>query len=204
MVLAITTEQEHLADAVGQFAARHAPIDKTRASFDSIASGEIPHWWPELVAHGFHAVHLAEAVGGQGGTLADLGCVIEAAAAALLPGPLLATATTSAVADLAGASGASLVADIAAGATAVVVLPDHSDIRATAEGEGWRLVGSSASILGICAAQRVLVAAETDDGHRWFMLDARGDRAQSLVVDQREGTDLSTDVGVLRLVDHVV
>ena len=28
MVLAITTEQEHLAEAVSRFAARHAPIDK--------------------------------------------------------------------------------------------------------------------------------------------------------------------------------
>lgn len=204
MALAITTEQEHLADAVGQFAARNAPIDKTRASFDAIASGEIPHWWPEFVAHGFHAVHLAEAVGGQGGTLADLGCVIEAAAAALLPGTLLSTAATSAVADLAGEPAVPFVADLAAGATAAVVLPDHSDIRADAVGDGWRLAGSSTSILGLCAAQRVLVAAETDDGHRWFMLDACGDRAQTLVVEQQQGTDLSTDVGVLCLVDHVV
>src|SRR5690349_19910352 len=201
MALAITTEQEHLADAVGQFAARNAPIDKTRASFDSITSGEIPNWWRDFVAHGFHAVHLAEAVGGQGGTLADLGCVIEAAAAALLPGPLLSTATTSAVAVLAGESAASLVADLAAGATAALVLPDHSDIRADAGVDGWRLAGSSASILGICSAQRVLVASQTDDGYRWFVLDAAGDRGQNLVVEQQHGTDLSTDVGVLRLVD---
>ena len=41
MALAITTEQEQLADAVTQFAARHAPLDKTRAAFDSIAAGEL-------------------------------------------------------------------------------------------------------------------------------------------------------------------
>ena len=39
MALAITTEQEQLADAVTKFAARHAPLDKTRAAFDSIAAG---------------------------------------------------------------------------------------------------------------------------------------------------------------------
>src|ERR1700723_3226369 len=87
MVLAITTEQEHLADAVSQFAARHSPIDKTRAALDSLAAGELPPWWEEFTAHGFHAVHLPEVAGGQGGTLVDLACVIEAAAAALLPGP---------------------------------------------------------------------------------------------------------------------
>ena len=38
--MAITIEQEQLAEAVTQFAARHAPIDKTRAALDSIAAGE--------------------------------------------------------------------------------------------------------------------------------------------------------------------
>ena len=40
MTLAITVEQEQLVDAVNRFAARHAPIDKTRAEFGRIASGE--------------------------------------------------------------------------------------------------------------------------------------------------------------------
>src|ERR1700745_1221809 len=37
MTLAITVEQEQLVDAVNRFAARHAPIDKTRAEFGRIA-----------------------------------------------------------------------------------------------------------------------------------------------------------------------
>ena len=205
MVLAITAEQEHLADAVGRFAARHAPIEKTRASFDSIATGEIPHWWPEFVAHGFHAVHLAEAVGGQGGTLVDLACVIESAAAALLPGPLLPTVTASAVADLAGDAGASVVADLATGTTAAVVLPEHSDVTAIAHADGWRLTGGSASTLGICAAQRILLAAHAQDGgERWFVIDTTGRPGGNASVEQQQGTDLSTDVGILRLVDHTV
>ncbi|EPQ44802.1 Acyl-CoA dehydrogenase [Mycobacterium sp. 012931] len=73
MALAITAEQEQLAQAVAQFAARHAPIDKTRAAWDSIAAGELPPWWEELTAHGFHAVHLSEDAGGQGGTLGGHG-----------------------------------------------------------------------------------------------------------------------------------
>jgi alkylation response protein AidB-like acyl-CoA dehydrogenase len=205
MVLAITTEQEHLADAVSRFAARHAPIEKTRASFDSIAAGESPHWWGELTAHGFHAVHIAEGAGGQGGTLADLGCVIEAAAAALLPGPLLSTATASAVATLAGESAASLVADLVAGATAAVVLPEHSEVRAVRRQDGWRLTGSSASILGLCAAQRIVLAARSEDNaERWFVLDTGRAKGADFLIEQQRGTDLSTDVGVLNLVDHTV
>src|SRR5579859_4158899 len=149
MVLAVTAEQEDLVDAVGRFASRHAPIDKTRAAFDSLAAGELPSWWEEFTAHGFHAVHLAEAAGGQGGTLSDLGCVVETAAAALLPGPLLSTVTASAVAALADESATSLIADLAGGVTAVVVLPEDSDVCAIRRADGWRLSGSSASALGL-------------------------------------------------------
>lgn len=205
MGLAITTEQEQLVDAVGRFAARHAPIDKTRAAFDSIAVGETPLWWEEFAARGFHAVHLPEEVGGQGGTLAEMACVIEAAAAALLPGPLLSTATASAVASLADPSAAELIADLAAGATAVVLLPGDADVRAVADGDGWRLDGNSASTLGIVAAQRILLAARSDASEDlWFVLSPPGTQDPSLTVEQQRGTDLCTDVGVLQLVGHRV
>jgi alkylation response protein AidB-like acyl-CoA dehydrogenase len=196
MALAITTEQEQLVDAVTGFARRHAPIDKTRASVDSIATGELPTWWEEFTAQGFHAVHLAEDIGGQGGSLSDMACVVEAAAAALLPGPLLSTVAASAVADLADAP--ELMAELAAGATAAVVLPEHSDVRATADEAGWRLTGSTQSTLGICAAQRILLAAHTVDGERWLVLDASSD---GVTVTPQQGTDLCTDVGELHLVD---
>jgi alkylation response protein AidB-like acyl-CoA dehydrogenase len=202
MGLAITDEQDQLAEAVTSFAARHAPVDKTRASFDSIAAGEVPSWWEELTAYGFHAVHLPATAGGQGGSLTDLGCVIEAAAAALLPGPLFATAIASAVAGLADGSGATFMAECAGGAPAAVVLPEHSNVGAVREGNGWRLDGSCAPTLGIVAAQRILLAATADDGTaRWFALDAQG---AGLSVARQRGTDLSTDVGVLTLNSHAV
>ncbi len=203
MALAITTEQEQLADAVTKFAARHAPLDKTRAAFDSIAAGELPSWWEEFTAHGFAAVHIQEESGGQGGTLADMACVVEAAAAALLPGPLLSTATAGAVAALAGPAAAPLLTDLAAGATAAVVLPEHSTVHAVHDGDSWRLNGSTGTTLGICAAQRILVAAHAGEGaDLWFVLDAGS--GSGLSVEQQRGTDLSTDVGVLHLADHRV
>jgi len=202
MALAITAEQQQLVDAVSRFATRHAPIDKTRAAFDSIAAGELPSWWSQFVVHGFHAVHLPVDIGGQGGSLVDMACVVEAAAAALLPGPLLSTVTASAVASLADASAKPLLTELAEGATAVVILPEHSDVHAVSDGDAWRLNGSSGSVLGICAAQRILLCAQTkDSGQRWFALDAR---SEGLKVEAQQGTDLCTDVGVLDLVDHIV
>lgn len=200
----MTDEQRQLADAVSQFATRHAPVDKTRAAFEAIAAGELPQWWPDFVVHGFHAVHLPEAVGGQGGTFLDTACVVEAAAKALLPGPWLSTVAAGAVAMTAAAlddpATVSLLHDLASGATAAVVLPEHSDYRAVALDGGWRLSGSSGLTLGICAAQRIVVPARTEGGEElWFVLD--GD-ASGVRADPQKGTDLCTDVGVLQLTDH--
>lgn len=207
MAFGITTEQEQLAAAVGDFAARHAPIDKTRASFDSIAAGELPPWWEELTASGFHAVHLPEAVGGQGGSLADLGCLVEAAAAALLPGPLLSTTIASAVTHLSDDSGGALLADLVGGVPAAAVLPEHSMVRVTRHRDGWQLDGSSAPTAGMICAQRILLAVHTDTDAeadvRWFALDA-GRTVPGMLVEPRRGTDLSTDVGVLTLTGQVV
>jgi alkylation response protein AidB-like acyl-CoA dehydrogenase len=200
MTLAITVEQEQLVDAVTRFAARHAPIDKTRTAFDQIASGQTPSWWPDLVDSGFHAVHLPGHVGGQDGTLTDTACVIEAAAAALLPGPLLSTVTASAVANLADASVKPLLTELAAGATAAVILPEHADVRAVRDAHAWRLNGVSESVLGIIAAQRILLPAHTAEGQRWFVT-APG---PGLRIEPQQGTDLCTDVGVVELTDHVV
>jgi 3-oxochol-4-en-24-oyl-CoA dehydrogenase len=200
MTLAITGEQEQLVDAVTRFAARHAPIDKTRAAFDEIASGQTPSWWPDLVDSGFHAVHLPGHVGGQDGALADTACVIEAAAAALLPGPLLSTVTASAVANLADASVKPLLTELASGATAVVILPEHADVRAVRDAHSWRLNGTTESVLGISAAQRILLPAHTAEGQRWFAT-APG---PGLRIEPQQGTDLCTDVGVVELIDHVV
>lgn len=204
MALAITTEQEELVDAVTGFAARHAPTDKVRAAFDSIAAGEIPPWWEEFTAAGFHAVHLPESAGGQGGTLADLACAVEAAAAALLPGPVLSTVTASAIANLADQTGSPLIAELAGGATAVAVLPENSDVRAVADGDSWRLTGTSGTTLGICSAERILLTGRTDAGDDlWFALDARLP-VSGLSIEAQNGTDLTTDVGVLNLQDHAL
>ena len=77
MPIGLTPEQLQLEDAVGRFAARHAAVDQTRGSFDALAEGTLPKWWDDLVAQGFHAVHLPDSVGGQGGSLSDAACVLS-------------------------------------------------------------------------------------------------------------------------------
>lgn len=202
MTLGLTPEQQDLSDAVGQFAGRHAPIAATRDNFDALAAGRLPEWWDALVANGFHAVHLPEELGGQGGRLIDAACVLESAAKALLPGPLLATVTTGAVALLADSTPAaeSLLRELASGMPAAVVLPEDGDFRARPDGQGWLISGTSKVTAGACVARVILVGARTGDGEVvWVPVSTEQPTA---TIDSAPGTDLVVDVGVLRLNEY--
>jgi alkylation response protein AidB-like acyl-CoA dehydrogenase len=202
--LGLTPEQQALSDAVGQFAARHAPIAATRDHFAAFAAGKLPPWWDELVANGFHAVHLPEHLGGQGGRLMDGACVLESAGKALLPGPLLPTVTTGAVALLADPTAAaeSLLRDLASGLPAAVVLPDDGDFRARIDGKGWLVTGTSNVTAGAYSSRVILVGARTPDGDVvWAPVDTGKPTA---TVESVNGTDLVTDAGILQLDEHHV
>ena len=199
----MSPEQQELSDAVGQFAARHAPIATTRDSFDDLAAGRVPGWWDALVANGFHAVHLPEDLGGQGGRPIDAACVLEAAGKSLLPGPLLSTVAAGAVALLADPTprAQSLLRDLASGATAAVVLPDDDGgLQARAEDGHWLISGASTVTAGVCAARVILVGARTQDAEIvWALVDREKPTA---TVEAIAGTDLVADAGILRLDDY--
>jgi len=204
MTLGLSPEQQALSDAVGQFAGRHAPVAATRDNFAAQSDGQLPSWWDLLVTSGFHAVHLPEHLGGQGGRLVDAACVLESAAKALLCGPLLPTVTAGAVALLADPTPAaeSLVRFLASGVPAAVILPDNGEFHARADGSQWLVTGTSEVTAGIGSARAILVGVPTQDsGVTWVPIDTRQPTA---TVESVHGTDLTTDVGILRLADHCV
>ena len=197
MTIGLTPEQDQLAAAVADFAERHAPIEKTRHAFDSLAAGELPAWWDEFVGNGFHAVHLPEQIGGQGGTLIDTVCVVEAAATAMLPGPVLPTILAGAVASLAEdtAAAQALLARLAGGAPAALIT-DRDGLRATLDDTGATVSGTSAATPGLCAAQVILAPARFGGRTRWLIIDPAAPGAE---VTPLTGTDKTVDVGALRL-----
>jgi alkylation response protein AidB-like acyl-CoA dehydrogenase len=202
MTLGLTPEQQDLSAAVGQFAGRYAPIAATRTNFDALAAGQLPGWWDVLVANGFHAVHLPEDLGGQGGQLIDAACVLDSAAKALLPGPLLPTVMTGAVALLADPTPAAetLVRDLVSGLPAAIVLPDGGDFRARADGQRWLVSGTSEVTAGASSARAILVGARDEhDDVVWVVV--RSERPTA-TVESAPGTDLVTDVGILRLAEY--
>ncbi|KUI45463.1 acyl-CoA dehydrogenase [Mycobacterium sp. GA-1199] len=204
MSLALSPEQRELSEAVAQFVARRAPVSNTRESFDLLAQGHLPSWWEEFVANGFHAVHLPERYGGQGGGLLDAACVLEAAGRTSLPGPLLPTVATGAVALLAEPTPAAeaVLTRLAEGAAAAVALPGDSAFTARDDGQWWVIDGDSDLLAGICTATTALVCAVTEGGDRiWFVVDTTH---HSAAVESVRGTDLLTDLGRLRLADYPV
>lgn len=147
-------------------------------------------------------MHLPEEVGGQGGRLMDSACVLESAAKALLPGPLLPTVTTGAVALLAdpGPAADSLLRQLAAGAPAAIILPGNGEFRTRRDGAGWVVSGASDVTAGVCSAQVILVAAVAPDGDvTWLVVDPEQVTATT---ESADGTDIVTDVGRLRLTEH--
>ena len=197
MTIAITPERQELVAAVKRFVDRHAQLADTRSALDELSEGHLPAWWKDLVDNGFHAVHLDEQVGGQGGGRTDMACVLAAAAEKLLPGPLLGTAIAGAVVSAADPTEAArvLLKEIAGGLPATVVLPGHSDFRMDADG---RITGSSGLTQGICSAQRVVVPARTADRRSvWAVVDPAG-----CPIDRRRGTDPTVDLGILHLNHH--
>jgi alkylation response protein AidB-like acyl-CoA dehydrogenase len=122
----------------------------------------------------------------------------------MLPGPLLSTVIAGSVALTAEptACATALLSDLAAGATATLILPDDSDFVATRTDGGWQVNGTSGLALGIASAQKIVLPARVEGGGvAWLVVD---NADSELEIEPHRSTDLTVDVGALRLRDHVV
>ena len=200
MTIALTSDQQELAEAVAGFTARHAAITVTRAAFDKIAVGELQPSWQALVDQGLHAIHLPAWAGGDGAGLVELAVVLEQAAFGLFPGPLLPTVFAGQlIAEHAPEPLARrLLPGLVAGATAAGAVT-AAGLRAVKSDAGWRISGETPPVLGAASAQILVLGAESDGGTVWFVLDA-GQRGGTEIV-QAEPVDLTRDVGRLMLSD---
>lgn len=202
MSVTLSAEQRQLGESLRQFAARHAPMADTRKAFDTLAVGELPPWWNDLVSNGFHAVHLPDRYGGQGGGLLDVAAVLEAAGTVSLPGPLLPTVTAGAIGLLAEATAAreEFLRALGAGAPAIAVLAGQSSLTAQPVDDGWLITGVSEVISGARSARIALVCASCDDGtDLWAVVDTA-----HAVIQPVAGTDLLTDLATIAVADYSV
>jgi hypothetical protein len=101
MPLAITDDHRYLADVVRTFVANHGGRTAARATLDDPAAAT-PPFWKEIQGLGWLGLHLPEEHGGEGFGIPELAVVLAELGRAVVPGPLLATALTSAVLAEAG------------------------------------------------------------------------------------------------------
>ncbi|MGP5731129.1 acyl-CoA dehydrogenase family protein [Arthrobacter rhombi] len=196
MPLSLTEEHTDLASAVSDFAERFADILETREHLQAYAAGGRPDHWAELVDNGLHALHINEARGGQGGSVADTAIVVEEFGHRLVPGPLVSTVlASSAVAGAteckASTSGLDLFAD---GATGALVMPTAA-VTVAASAEGWLLSGSI-GVASLLSAEQLVIGFTSEDVTRFALVDAQ---AAGLTKRVAASSDLTRDAGILEL-----
>jgi alkylation response protein AidB-like acyl-CoA dehydrogenase len=97
MPIGITDEHAELAASVRKWAESQGSIDAVRAAETDPTS--LASWGARAAEMGLTAIALPESIGGGGGTLLDQAVALEAAAYALVPGPLLTTAVAGLLYD---------------------------------------------------------------------------------------------------------
>jgi len=203
MPIAVTEEHESLRRTAQRWLETHCPPTEPRALAEAVPtpsavplSSELPPVWEKMAAQGWLGLHIDEADGGQGFTLAEVAVVLEELGAALFPGPVLPTLLVSAAlarhADvearrrlLPGLADGSLTAAVAFGALA----------DADRSGDGSLLLrGVLRPVLGLPEAR--LVLAPLTGSTEWCLLD-RSVLGDALSADALAALDPTRSVGAL-------
>ncbi len=143
MPIGISDEHSELAATVRKWAESQGSITAVRAA-ETDPAALVP--WSTLTAEmGLAAIALPESVGGGGGSLLDQAVAIEAAAYALVPGPLLTTAVAGLMYDdedlRAGIAEGRIVVGLGVTTRAVLDAPSATHLSVPA-GEGHLVVAS--------------------------------------------------------------
>ncbi len=132
MPIGISDDHVALADAFGKWAASLGGVEAARAAEDDPVA-EFAEHGAAVAEMGLAGIAVPEGLGGAGGSVLDLAVALEAAAEALVPGPLLGTAVASVVlGELAG--------PVAAGEMRVALALDSDGVVLDAPGATHALV----------------------------------------------------------------
>jgi alkylation response protein AidB-like acyl-CoA dehydrogenase len=165
----VTGDQRAVADAVRGWAARSTPLATARSQ--ETAPDAWRKHWSDLAALGVFAVAVSEELGGAGGSVVDLAVMLEAAAEALVPGPVASTALAALV--LSQAASGELLSRVAAGELPAAVAFDASGLTATRTPDGGIVVdGTTTPVLGAAPDSLLVLGAHEGTSQVWFAVDA--------------------------------
>ncbi|QDQ98239.1 acyl-CoA dehydrogenase [Tomitella fengzijianii] len=197
MTIATTAEQQAVQDSIGAWARSASPLETVRRSEDD------PRSWrglyPAMADLGVLSVALPEELDGAGGTVADLAAMLESAAAALAPGPVLTGALAGLVlAQAGGAAADELAPALAAGerTCGLAVEPAGAAGSGTPDG-GLSLTGDAGLVYGYDEDGLILVrlaGGDDADGETWVLLDAG---AEGVRADPQQAADFSVPMATV-------
>ncbi|MDP9823431.1 acyl-CoA dehydrogenase [Nocardioides massiliensis] len=158
MTFALTDVQHDLAATVRSLAAK-AGRGRDLVPDDR---GAVVGPWDAVVELGLHVIHLPDEVGGQGGSLLDLGVVLHESGYGLLPGSLAPTAIAAAVLNGAEEPGSTpWLRRIVAGERAALVRAEGlSVVDGTVSGTAPLVLGGAAADLLVVVSQSGCVVVE--------------------------------------------
>jgi alkylation response protein AidB-like acyl-CoA dehydrogenase len=180
VLIGFTSEQSQLRDATRDLLAGVSSEARVRALMPDPA-GSDPDAWRELAGLGLPGIAIPERFGGDGGSLADQGVVLEAMGRVLCGGPYFSTAVLAAQTLLAAPDddpvATELLEGICAGGLTVTLAVtetggrwDEAGVRLPAApgASGWELTGSKTFVPDGATADVILVAARTAAGISLF------------------------------------
>jgi alkylation response protein AidB-like acyl-CoA dehydrogenase len=170
----LSDEQKILLDSVASFVKKQSPVSRLRELRED-PTGWSREVWQRMGEYGWLGLTLPEAVGGFGGTFADVALILEQLGTALAPEPFLPSLVASIPILRLGTEEQqqTYLAPFAEGRTSLALACaetrsryDVSDVetRAVKSGGGYRLDGSKRWVLNGHAADTILVSARTSDG----------------------------------------
>ncbi|ODR03855.1 acyl-CoA dehydrogenase [Mycobacterium sherrisii] len=205
-------DAESLREVVRQFLEKRSPETEVRRLMETTAGYDPVVWTQAAVELGLHGLVLPEHHGGGGASPVELGVVFEEMGSVLFCGPFLATVGLAATALLEigdEQAQAAYLPDIAAGKTVATLAwsgdePTASTLRASCDGNNWRVSGTADIVIDGASADLVLVAARTARGLTLFAVqgnDTNLTRTPLMTMDStRKLTELTFDFTAATLI----
>jgi len=200
--IAVTEEHESLRRTAERWLQTHCPPEEPRAVAESPSPGpDLPAVWEKMAAQGWLGLHLPEASGGEGFTLAEVAVVLEELGHALFPGPVLPTLLVSTVVSRRAdeATRTALLPGLADGTITAAVALGAPGLESGGGAAGAALTGALRPVLGLPPARLVLVPLDRGpDGVRWWLLD-RESVGDHVSVEALPALDATRPLGSLEI-----
>ncbi|MBJ8340270.1 acyl-CoA dehydrogenase [Antrihabitans sp. YC3-6] len=197
MSIATTDEQNAVQESIRAWARGAAPIAALRSVEADPARAD--YWrglWPGVAEVGLLSVAMREELGGAGGTVVDLAAMLEAAATALVGGPVLSTALVGLILDRSGEPVAKRRGpEIADGTRPCAVVVDGTPASATSAPDGGLVLNGPVGLaIGAVGGADVLLSYVLDGEVAWCLVDGSASGLHCEPVDSLDRT-----VGVARV-----